>query len=277
MPKTWFITGASRGLGAEIAKAALKAGCNVAATARDAQKIKEALGTSDRLLPVTLDVTKDEQIHAAVAAAVKKFGRIDVLVNNAGYGHLGVFEETTLDELRAQYQTNVFGLLAVTKEIVPLMRKQRSGHIFNICSGAGHRGVFGGTAYNPTKFAVEGFSQALAEEMAPFNVTVTSVSPGFFRTDFLDKNSVKYSKRSISDYDKGMNDLKALYESRNHKQLGDPKKLAEVMLKLSEMPKPPVSFFAGSDAVEGLLKGLKHKQEEIEKWRHLSVSTDIPA
>lgn len=277
MPKTWFITGASRGLGAEIAKAALKAGCNVAATARDAQKIKEAFPKSDHLLPLTLDVTKEEEVHAAVSAAVKKFGRIDVLVNNAGYGHLGVFEETTLDEVRAQYQTNVFGLMAVTKEIVPHMRKQREGRIFNICSGAGHRGVFGGTAYNPSKFAVEGFSQALAEEMAPFNVTVTSISPGFFRTDFLDKNSVRYSKRSISDYDKGMNELQAFYAGRNHKQLGDPKKLAEVILKLSEMPNPPVSFFAGSDAVEGLTKVLKHKQEELEKWRHLSLSTDTPA
>ncbi|MBB3112139.1 NAD(P)-dependent dehydrogenase (short-subunit alcohol dehydrogenase family) [Paenibacillus phyllosphaerae] len=265
MTKVWFITGAARGLGAEIAKAALAAGDKVVATARRPESIRHTHGTSDNLLAVGLDVTREDQVKEAVSAAVAHFGRIDVLVNNAGYGQLGVFEETTLEEIRDQYETNVFGLMAVTQEVAPLMRKQRSGRIFNISSVAGFKGVFGGSIYNSSKFAVEGFTQAIAEELAHFGILVTSISPGFFRTDFLDSSSVKYSNHTIADYDKPLADFRDFHDDRNHEQAGDPAKLAKVLLHLAEVEKPPVSFIAGSDGLEWVTEVHKNLQSQIEE------------
>lgn len=192
MNKTWFITGATRGIGAAIAKAALDAGNKVVATGRKLEAVNQALGTAENLLPLALDVTRADQVEIAVRTAIERFGRIDVLVNNAGYGLMGPFEETAPEDIRAQFETNVFGLMAVTRAVMPGMRQQRSGRIFNISSVAGLKGVWGASPYNASKFAVEGFSQAIAQELAPFGVCVTSVSPGFFRTDFLDLSSAKY-------------------------------------------------------------------------------------
>ncbi|ARG98935.1 short-chain dehydrogenase/reductase [Legionella micdadei] len=274
MKKTWFITGASRGIGAEIVKKSLEAGDNVVATAREASKLISQFGNLPNLLSLTLDVTIAAQIDVAVDAAIKKFGHIDVLVNNAGYGHLGVFEESTPEEVRAEFNTNVFGLMDVTRSIIPLMREQRRGHILNISSIAGLRGNFGGALYNSSKFAVEGFSQSIAEELAPFGIYVTAVSPGFFRTDFLDQRSVKHLNRSINDYDQVMNDYQAFINNRSHQQLGDPKKLADVIRKLVDVKNPPVSFVAGSDAVEWLENTVAQKEAELKDWKTLSLTTD---
>jgi NAD(P)-dependent dehydrogenase (short-subunit alcohol dehydrogenase family) len=275
--KTWFVTGAARGIGAEIVKAALNAGNRVVATGRTPRNVEQATfrGESDRLLVLPLDVTKEDQIKTAVDAAVKKFETIDVLVNNAGYGQLGVFEETTPEQIRTQFETNVFGLMAVTRAVVPIIRKQRSGRVFNISSVAGLRGAFGASAYNSSKFAVEGFSQALAQELSPFGVNVTVISPGFIRTDFLDQSSIKYSEgQSIGDYATALADFRTFMENRSHQQAGDPAKLAAVIVHLAEVEKPPVSFVAGSDAVEMATNAIKARQEQIDQWRELSVSTD---
>jgi NAD(P)-dependent dehydrogenase (short-subunit alcohol dehydrogenase family) len=274
MSKIWFITGATRGMGAEIAKAALASGNQVVATGRRADAVTKALGTSDNLFVTELDITREDQVKNAVEAAINRFGRIDVLVNNAGYGHLGVFEETSLEEIRAQYNTNVFGTMSVTQAVIPFMRKQRSGRIINISSVAGLKGVFGGSIYNSSKFAVEGFSQSIAEELAPFGVYVTVVSPGFFRTDFLDLSSVKYSKAGISDYSEALAEFRDFHDNRNHFQAGDPAKLASVVLHLVQVEKPPISFVAGSDAVDWATSAINQKQDQLDEWRDISVSTD---
>ena len=275
MNKTWFVTGAARGIGAEIVKAALNAGDKVVATGRDPKKIEQAFGAGrDRLLPLALDVTREEQAPAAVEAAIRHFGGIDVLVNNAGYGHLGVFEESTDDEIRRQFATNVFGLMAVTRAVLPGMRKQRGGRIFNISSIAGLKGGFGASLYCASKFAVEGFSQSIAEEVAPFGVHVTAISPGFIRTDFLDPNSVRYSDGGIADYAKAVADMRAFYDNRSHNQAGDPGKLAAVIVRLASVANPPVSFVAGSDAVAWATDTIKQREAQLDAWRDLSTSTD---
>jgi NAD(P)-dependent dehydrogenase (short-subunit alcohol dehydrogenase family) len=272
---TWFVTGATRGIGAEIVRAALASSDKVVATGRDPRKIEHAFGAGrDRLLPLALDVTREEQAPAAVEAALRHFGRIDVLVNNAGYGHLGVFEESRDDEIRRQFATNVFGLMAVTRAVLPGMRQQRGGRIFNISSIAGLKGSFGAALYCASKFAVEGFSQSLAEEVAPFGVHVTAISPGFVRTDFLDPTSVRYSAGGIADYTKAVADMHAFYANRSHNQAGDPAKLAAVIVHLASVADPPVSFVAGSDAVARAMEVIKEKQAQVEAWRELSVTID---
>lgn len=274
MSKVWFITGAARGLGAEIAKAALNAGEKVVATARRVEALTQALGASDNLLVTEMDVNYEDQINTAIKAAIDRFGRIDVLVNNAGYGQLGVFEETTMEEIRTQYDTNVFGLMAVTQAVIPIMRMQRSGHIFNISSVAGLKGVFGGSIYNSSKFAVEGFTQAIAEELQHFGVHATAISPGFFRTDFLDSTSVKYSRNNIVDYAKPLAEFRDFHDNRSHNQAGDPVKFAGVILQLAQEEKPPVSFVAGSDGLEWANSVFKNQLTQLDAWRDLSISTD---
>jgi NAD(P)-dependent dehydrogenase (short-subunit alcohol dehydrogenase family) len=256
-------------------KAALGAGDKVVATGRDPKKMEQAFGAGrDRLLALELDVTREEQAPAAVEAALRQFGSIDVLVNNAGYGHLGVFEESTDDEIRKQFATNVFGLMTVTRVVLPVMRKQRGGRILNISSIAGLRGGFGASLYCASKFAVEGFSQSLAAEVAPFGVHVTAVSPGYVRTDFLDPTSVRYADGAIADYAKAVADMRAFYQNRSHQQVGDPARLAAVIVRLASIQDPPVSFVAGSDAVAVVMDVFKQGQAQVEAWRDLSVSTD---
>jgi len=275
MSKLWFITGATRGIGAEIAKAALEAGNDVVATGRKVEAVTKALGTPENLLAVAMDVTSEEQVKAAVRTSVERYGRIDVLVNNAGYGQLGVVEETSLKEIRAQFETNVFGLIAVTQAVLPIMRKQGSGRVFNISSVAGLASVFGGAIYSASKFAVEGLSQGLAEELATFGAHLTVVSPGFFRTDFLDSSSVKYSdKRPIKEYAEKMAAFRAFHDDRNHTQAGDPAKLGKVILHLADIENPPVSFIAGSDAVQWATGTLENRLKLIAAWKDLSASSD---
>lgn len=274
--KVWLITGANRGLGQAIARAALKAGDSVVAGARNLDTIAGALGAaSPTLLPAALDVTDTGAADAAVSAAVERFGRIDVLVNNAGYGQFGAFEETGMEAMRRQFETNVFGLMNVTHAVLPIMRRQRSGHVFNISSIGGFRGGDRYSAYAASKFAVEGFSESLSAELAEFGVRVTVVEPGFFRTDFLQDSSVQYGSAEIEDYAEASAASRAFYDERSGKQAGDPAKLGEALVKLAADPYPPTRFPVGSDAV-GVIEGkLAHVQAEVDRWRELSVSTDF--
>ncbi|WP_299966855.1 SDR family NAD(P)-dependent oxidoreductase [uncultured Roseobacter sp.] len=230
--KVWFITGASRGLGLQITKAALDAGDRVVATGRNADAVTKALPETDDALALQLDVTNATQADAAVAKTVDHFGRIDFLVNNAGYGQLGVFEEIEHEKIVRQFDTNVHGTMHVTRAVLPTMRLQKSGHIFNISSIGGALGFDIASIYCATKFAVEGFSECLALEVKPFNIGVTIVEPGFFRTDFLDESSIRYADQPISDYAEYAKAAQGFYQSQNHVQAGDPAKLGAALVRL---------------------------------------------
>lgn len=274
MKKIWFITGASRGLGLAIAKAALEAGNIVVATARNKQKIEEQFGNAPNVQALSLDVTDKESVDSAVKEAVNRFGGIDVLVNNAGYGLLGWFEDMTDGQIRSLYETNVFGVMNVTRAILPVMRDRKSGHIFTITSVSGIFSVAGGAIYASSKFAVEGLMEGLAQEVKPLGISCTIIEPGFFKTDFLDSSSVKYPEKSISDYASQFKAFREWHENMNHKQVGDPAKLGALLVKLSTMPEPPVRIAAGSDGVGAVLEKAQNLRSEAERNRSLSESTD---
>jgi NAD(P)-dependent dehydrogenase (short-subunit alcohol dehydrogenase family) len=275
MPKTWFITGASRGLGFEIAKCALRAGHNVVAAGRSRQAVEAALGAAGgQLLPVEFDVSDPAQAQGVVAAAISSFGGIDVLVNNAGYGHMGFFEELTMEDAQALFATNFFGVLSLTWAALPSMRARRSGLIFNISSLGGLLGAESGTLYCASKFALEGYSESLAKEIAPFGLAVTIVEPGPFRTDFLTAQSMRMGRPSVVDYDSRRAVMESGFAERNGKQAGDPAKLAQVLLELASHPAPPMRFLAGSTAFEAGRIKLASMLTATEKWEALSKSTD---
>ncbi|WP_207461317.1 oxidoreductase [Azospirillum sp. SYSU D00513] len=275
MSKTWFITGAARGIGAAIARAALEAGDRVVATGRNAARIEEVFQAhAGKVLALELDVTDGARAVEAAEAAAARFGRIDVLVNNAGYGQLGAFEEIAAEDADRQFDTNFFGTLNVTRAVLPVMRRQRAGRIFNLSSMGGMLGFQGASIYCATKFAVEGFSESLALEVGQFGIRVTIVEPGFFRTDFLDGSSVRYGTGSIADYAASAAEWQATYEAHNHKQAGDPAKLGAALVTLAASEEPPLRYAAGTDAVEAITGKLDAVRSEIERWRALSVSTD---
>ena len=272
--RVWFITGASRGFGALIAKEALAAGDAVVATARDPRTVTAQLGEHDRLLATRLDVTQEDQAHEAVAAALKRFGRIDVLVNNAGYGLLGAVEEASAQEVERLFSTNVFGLLNVTRAVLPTMRRQRAGRVINMSSLGGYVSFPGWGVYCSSKFAVEGLSEALRAELAPLGIKVTVVEPGYFRTDFLDDRSLT-TVAPIADYATSAGATRALAVERNHAQQGDPAKLAKAMLVLVDAAEPPLRLALGSDAIERVEMKNAAVATELAAWRTLSVSTDF--
>ena len=275
MAKIWFITGASRGLGVEFAKAAMRAGDRVVATGRKVEAVTSALGpNTDQLLSVELDVTDEAQMQRAVDVAVSRFGTIDVLVNNAGYGHMGFFEEATDEDVRAQFETNVFGVFNMTRAVLPVMRAKRKGRIFNLSSAAGIRGTEFASLYCSSKFALEGFSEALAAELAPFGIFVTIVEPGPFRTDFLTRESLRFGDIAVADYDERRARVRATYETRSGKQPGDPVKLADAIVRLANEAQPPLRFVAGAFAVGIADKKLARVRDDLEAWRALSVATD---
>jgi NAD(P)-dependent dehydrogenase (short-subunit alcohol dehydrogenase family) len=275
--KVWFITGASRGFGALIAAEALAAGDAVVAAARDPASVTARLGEQANLLAVRLDVTQEEQAQEAVKQALKKFGRIDVLVNNAGYGLLGGIEESSAEEVERLYATNVFGLLKVTRAVLPQMRQQRSGHVINLSSVGGYRAGAGFGVYCSTKFAVEGLSEGLAAELASLGVKVTVVEPGYFRTDFLDRQSLGRVGRHIADYDASVGATRQLASDRNHAQQGDPAKLARVMIELANAKQPPLRLPLGSDTVAAIEAKNEFVAGELKQWRAVALSTDFPA
>jgi NAD(P)-dependent dehydrogenase (short-subunit alcohol dehydrogenase family) len=275
MQKCWFITGASRGLGVEIAKAALEAGDCVMATGRNPEQVLQALGGERECLMVApLDVTYSDDARRAVDAVIERFGGIDVLVNNAGYGHLGFFEESTTTDIRAQFESNVFGLMEVTRAVLPSMRAARAGHVFNMSSLAGLRGSAFSSIYCASKFAVEGFSEALAEEVAPFGIRVTIVEPGPFRTDFLSGRSLRIGTSALPDYDPSRDKIRSSFEARNGRQAGDPARLARALVALANDPAPPLRFLAGSAASDAVLQKLDRMRADIAAWRSMSDGTD---
>lgn len=275
--RTWLITGASRGFGTLIAQQALAAGDAVIATARNPEAIEARLGRHPNLLAVRLDVTREEDAHAAVAAGIKHFGQIDVLVNNAGYGVLGALEETSASETERLFATNVFGLLNVTRAVLPHMRRQRSGHVINISSLGGYQAYTGWGVYGSTKFAVEGISEAMHQELAPLGIKVTVVEPGFFRTDFLDDQSLVKTALELPDYAATVGVMRHHAEAANHAQPGNPAKLAEALLALVNAANPPLRLALGSDAVARIEAKNSAVEQELAQWRDLSLSTDFAA
>ncbi|TPP05380.1 oxidoreductase [Rhizobium glycinendophyticum] len=273
--KTWFITGASRGFGARIAEKALARGDAVVATARNPQSIVDRLGRSDKLLAVALDVNDAQQAEAAAAQATARFGRIDILVNNAGYGLVSAVEEASAEEVEALFRTNVFGLLAVTRAILPGMRRLRSGRILNFSSIGGYRAGAGFGVYSATKFAVEALSESLRIELAPLGIDVTAIEPGYFRTDFLDATSLRTGQNEIPDYATTAGAVRDRTVAMNQRQPGDPDRLAQVVLDLADAPETPVRLPLGSDTIAAI--EAKHRSDAaiIEAWRNISVSTDF--
>ncbi|MFE0454164.1 oxidoreductase [Streptomyces sp. NPDC058914] len=272
---TWFITGASRGFGLEIARQALERGDKVVATARKPQDVQDALSQyGDSLLAVALDVTDEVQAREAVEAAVERFGTIDVLVNNAGRGVLGAVEETSDAAFRSVYDTNVFGLANVTRAVLPVMRRQRSGRILNLSSIGGFASAAGFGVYCSTKFAVEGLSEAMRAELAPLGIHVTIVEPGYFRTDFLDATSLLTEGRIISDYADTAGAVRQAVPGLNHAQPGDPVKGATAILALADVADPPLRAQLGSDCVAAMDRKIAQLREETDAWRELALSTD---
>jgi NAD(P)-dependent dehydrogenase (short-subunit alcohol dehydrogenase family) len=272
--KVWFITGASRGFGLELTRAALARGDRVVATARRPETITAALGEHDNLLSVALDVTNEAQAIAAAEAAVARFGRIDVLVNNAGYGLLGAVEEASAQEVEQQFATNVFGVLTVTRAVLPQMRRQRSGRIVNISSIGGYAAYPGWGIYGATKFAVEGLTEALDAELSPLGIRATVVEPGFFRTDFLDASSLVRVRTEIAAYADTVGAMREHMASANHQQPGDPAKLATALLTLADSETPPVRLPLGSDTVYRITEKNRQVESELAAWQALAVSTD---
>jgi NAD(P)-dependent dehydrogenase (short-subunit alcohol dehydrogenase family) len=277
MVKIWFITGASRGFGALVAKEALERGDNVVATARDPAAVTKSLGDRQNLLAVALDVTNETQARAAAEAAIARFGRIDILLNNAGFGLLGAVEEATQQEIQRLYATNVFGLLAVTRAVLPHMRRQRSGHVINISSIGGYAASQGWGVYCSTKFAVEGLTEALALELKPLGIRATVIEPGFFRTDFLDSRSLATSPAAIADYAETAGAMRNFAASANHAQPGDPAKLAHALMTVVDALNPPLRMPFGSDTVRRIEEKNAFVTEELARWRDLAVSTDAAA
>lgn len=273
--KKWFITGAARGLGLEIARAALEAGDRVIATGRHPDRISHALpGYGDRLHVIRLDVTQDST-ESVAADAARLFGGVDVLVNNAGYGQLGAFEEITRESLARQFATNVFGVFDVTRGILPIMRRQRSGHVLTISSIAGIEGFDGSSVYCATKHAISGWSEGVAREVEPFGIKMTCVYPGRFRTDFLDESSVRYGEILIEDYATSSSARRQALDGNNHLQQGDPVKFAQAILTLVTSGQPPRHFGAGSDAYAMFRKKAAELEATAERWKVLTLSTDF--
>ena len=271
--QVWLITGAGRGMGIDIARAALAAGHAVVGTARNSASVTDALGEHDDLLAVPLDVTDPAAAEAAVAAAVERFGHLDVLVNNAGSFYAGFFEEMAPEDFRAQIETTLFGPVNVTRAVLPQMRAQRSGLVVTISSTAGiaSTGDFL-TAYAASKFGVEGFMEGLATEVAPFGIKTMLVEPGFFRTELLSAQSTRYAEPSIEDYAERTRATVAGWQSMDGKQGGDPAKLAEALVQLVALDEPPVRFAAGADAVELFETKAQTLLDQANAHRELSSS-----
>jgi len=270
--QTWFITGAGRGMGVEFANAALAAGHRVVATGRNPEAVAQAVGESDDLLVLKLDVTSTPDAEAAVVAAVDRFGGIDVLINNAASFYAGYFEELTAEQMERQLAMSLIGPMNVTRAVLPVMRQQRSGHVVTISSSAGMAGFEYGTAYAASKFGVEGFMESLAPEVEPFGIHTTIVNPGFFRTELLTKESTNYAQPSIDDYAERNEAQHEFWEGQNGQQSGDPAKLAQALVTIADQQPPPRRFIAGADAIATAEQVIATLQKETDAFRALSSS-----
>jgi NAD(P)-dependent dehydrogenase (short-subunit alcohol dehydrogenase family) len=273
--KVWFITGAGRGMGVDIAKAALAAGSAVVATGRNAEAVTKAVGESGDVLALKLDVTSPADADAAVKAAVERFGRIDVLVNNAGNFNAGFFEELTPEQVERQLTTTLVGPMNVTRAVLPVMRRQRSGHVITISSSAGLVGFEFGTAYAASKFGVEGWMESLRPEVAPFGIHTTMVNPGYFRTELLTPQSTKYAEIAIDDYAERRATLIAAWTAQNGRQSGDPAKLAQALLTIANEEPPRRRFIAGADSIASTEQKVADLQADIDLNRERFVSLDL--
>ncbi|CAD0264984.1 oxidoreductase [Pseudomonas veronii] len=272
--KTIFITGVSSGFGNALAQEALAAGHRVIGTVRSEAALRAFQALSvDHAHGVILDITDFARIDSVVAAIEATHGPVDVLVNNAGYGHEGIFEESPLEEMRRQFDVNVFGAVAVTKAFVPYFRKRRTGHILNITSMGGTITMPGIAYYCGSKFALEGISDTLSKELLPFNIFVTAVAPGSFRTDWAGR-SMQRTPRSIADYDASFDPVRKAREEKSGKQLGDPRKAAQAMLQVIASPTPPAHLLLGSDALGLVRDKLNRTAREIDQWEALTLTTD---
>ncbi|CAG8866273.1 3-oxoacyl-[acyl-carrier-protein] reductase FabG [compost metagenome] len=270
--KVWFITGAGRGLGVDIARAALAAGHAVVATGRDAGKVLAAIGEHEDVLAIKLDVTRPDEAQDAVEAAIGKFGRIDVLVNNAGNFYAGFFEELSPEQVRSQIETLLFGPMNVARAALPVMRKQRSGVLLTISSTAGIAGGMFCTAYAAAKFGLEGWIESLAPEIEPFGIRTMLVEPGFFRTELLTADSTTYALPSIDDYAQRTRETVTAWSGMDGKQGGDPAKLADAIVQLAGLDEPPIRFAAGSDAVQTFEAKANALLTQADAYRQLSSS-----
>jgi len=273
--KTWFITGASRGFGLDITKAVLASGDQVIATVRSKADVLAAQFNNDpNLQVVKMDVTDQQQIGTAVKQGIARFGRIDVLVNNAGYGLLSGIEEATDEEVKQNYEVNVFGTLNMIREVLPVMRKQRSGHVINISSVGGLGAYVGWGLYGSTKFAIEGITEGLALEVAPLGIHATVVAPGFFRTNFLDESSLFSSKQVIEDYAETVGAMRDFAAKANRQQPGDPEKLAAAFVKLANAENPPVHLPLGNDTLQHYRAKTAAFEQDIANWYDTITGTD---
>ncbi|MFD2965938.1 SDR family NAD(P)-dependent oxidoreductase [Sphingobacterium bambusae] len=272
--KVWFITGASKGMGLEVAKAVLANGDMVIATSRSLDEQIKSLGTeTDQLLPLTVDVTNEQEVQDAVGKGIEKFGQIDVVLNNAGYYLVGSLEEISDLELRKTMDVNVFGMVNVIRNVMPYLRRQRSGHVINISSNMGYIGYANTGSYNASKFAVIGLSEALAQEVKPFGIHVTVIAPGMFRNNFMSDSTLAVAARLIPDYHvaEHINMLKSF----DGHQPGDPTKLAKVLIDITELPTPPLHLPLGTDSYQSIVMQRVNETTELETWKHLSFSTDF--
>jgi NAD(P)-dependent dehydrogenase (short-subunit alcohol dehydrogenase family) len=274
--RVWFITGASTGFGRILAEEVLKTGGKVVATARNIDKVADLEAKYPKAAKaLALDVTDAGQVDSVVTQAFAQFGQVDVLVNNAGYGVAGAIEEVSEDEFMPMFETNVFGLLKVTRAFLPHLRKQRSGHILNISSIGGLIGGQGIGMYNATKFAVEGLSEALAAELAPLGIHVTVIEPGPFRTDFLGRSGV-IAKTRISDYDNTAGNMRKYFSENDGRQKGDPLRAVQAMIQVVESPNPPLHLLLGVSALQRMRAKLDVWQQEISAWEKVTAGADFP-
>ncbi len=273
-PKTWFVTGASKGLGHDLTALVLQNGDNIAATSRDADALKTAFPNyGNRFLPLKLDITSDADVCAAIQQTIDTFGRIDVVVNNAGYSLVGSIEETTDEEFRQTLDVNLFGTVNVIRHAVPHLRRQGAGHIINISSNAGYVGFANAASYNAAKFAIVGLSEALALETESFGIKVTVVAPGQFRTSFMDKGSMTYAKNRIPAY--GLDDAEKMWTAYSGRQTGDPQKLVRILTEIAGADAPPLHLLLGPDTYGLIAEHRQKEAAEIEAWKYLTLSTDF--
>jgi len=272
--KVWFITGASKGMGLETVNAVLKNGDKVAATSRNLKELIDQIGDqNDHFLPLQVDITNNEEVKKAIETTVATFGKIDVIVNNAGYYLVGSIEEISDEEFRKTLDVNLLGTVNVIRNVMPFLRQQKSGHILNIASNMGYIGYANTGSYNAAKFAVIGLSEALAQEVKPFNIKVIAIAPGMFRTRFMSESTLAEAKNKIAAYnvEQHVNMLKSL----DGNQPGDPAKLAKVLLAVTELPNPPIHLPLGSDSYNSIVEHRKNEEQEMETWQHLSFSTNF--
>lgn len=269
----WFVTGASKGIGRSLVKQLLQQGFKVAATSRKREDLTEAIGDHDNFLPLKVDITSGKEVKEAIAQTIEKYGTVDVVVNNAGYGQLGSLEELTDAEARENFNVNVFGTLHVIREVMPFLRKQGSGHIFNISSIGGFFGNFPGWGiYCATKFAVNGLTESLAEEVKTFGIKATVVEPGYFRTNFLASTSLATPANEIAAY-KAVRDSQEMHQNLNGSQAGDPEKAAQALITVAGQEEAPLHLFLGQDAYNMAQLKIQSLQENLEKWKDITVST----